>query len=415
MALTMNDIEKAYTPTKIGPLDLRNRFIKAATNEGMAKKGFVTKGLAKFHADIAKGGVAMSTVAYCAISEEGKTFVDQATLNNDSIDDFKVLTEGVHAAGAAVCAQITHAGCFSFLPKSVVESKPISSSGGFNKCGVMTRRFTKQKMSKDDMNRIADDFVSAALTAKECGFDAVELHMGHGYLLSQFISPFYNKRHDDYGGSIDKRMSFPREVLAKILEAVGKDLAVIVKYSMTDGRKGGNTIVEGLRIAEILEETGAHMAVLSNGMNVESISAMFGSSLPEQVRQPPKNPIIRWGLEWQKISEFKKVDFREIYLLELAKEIRSQVSMPLCYIGGVQSVANVAEVLKEGFDAIGLGRVLIADPDLPNQFRNGEMSSSICTACNQCVTMMYSPSGTGCVLREPNDAQLNKLRASVAN
>ncbi len=411
----MNDIEKAYTPTKIGPLNLRNRFIKAATNEGMAKKGLVTKGLAKFHADIARGGVAMSTVAYCAISEEGKTFVDQATLNKDSVDDFKVLTEGVHAGGAAACAQITHAGCFSFLPKSVIESKPISSSGGFNKCGVMTRRFTKRKMSRDDMNRVADDFVSAAITAKECGFDAVELHMGHGYLLSQFISPFYNKRHDEYGGSIDKRMSFPREVLSKILEAVGKDLAVIVKYSMTDGRKGGNTIKYGLRIAEIIQETGAHMAVLSNGMNVESISAMFGSSLPEQVRQPPKNPIIRWGLEWQKISEFKKVDFREIYLLELAKEIRNRVSMPLCYIGGVQTIDNVKEVLKEGFDAIGLGRVLIADPDLPNQFRDGKMSSSTCTACNQCVTMMYSPSGTGCVLREPNDSKLNLIRASVMN
>lgn len=411
----MNDIEKAYTPTKIGPLNLRNRFIKAATNEGMAKKGLVTKGLAKFHADIARGGVAMSTVAYCAISEEGKTFVDQATLNKDSVDDFKVLTEGVHAGGAAACAQITHAGCFSFLPKSVIESKPISSSGGFNKCGVMTRRFTKRKMSRDDMNRVADDFVSAAITAKECGFDAVELHMGHGYLLSQFISPFYNKRHDEYGGSIDKRMSFPREVLSKILEAVGKDLAVIIKYSMTDGRKGGNTIKYGLRIAEIIQETGAHMAVLSNGMNVESISAMFGSSLPEQVRQPPKNPIIRWGLEWQKISEFKKVDFREIYLLELAKEIRNRVSMPLCYIGGVQTIDNVKEVLKEGFDAIGLGRVLIADPDLPNQFRDGKMSSSTCTACNQCVTMMYSPSGTGCVLREPNDSKLNLIRASVMN
>lgn len=408
----MTKHNKAFTPVKIGSLTLRNRFIKAATNEGMAKKGLVTKGLAKFHSDIAKGGVGMSTVAYCAISEEGKTFVDQATLNKDSIEDFKVLTAGIHSGGAAACAQITHAGCFSFLPKSILQSKPISSSGGFNKCGVMTRRFTKQKMSKDDMRRVMEDFVSATRTAKECGFDAIELHMGHGYLLSQFISPFYNKRRDEYGGSIDKRMEFPREVLSRILEEVGNELAVVIKFSMTDGRTGGNTINEGIEIAKILERTGGHLAVLSNGMNVESISAMFGSSLPEQVRQPPKNPIIRWGLEWQKISEFKKVEFSEIYLLELARQIRKQVNMPLCYIGGVQTIDNVSAVMEEGFEAIALGRVLIADPNLPMEFQSGERRKSSCTACNQCVTMMYSPSGTGCVLRGSNDAVLNKVRAS---
>ena len=408
----MTNIDNAFTPLKIGPIEIRNRFIKAATNEGMAKKGLVTKGLANFHAKIARGGVGMSTVAYCAISEEGKTFVDQATLNEDSVKDFKVLTDGIHAGGAAASAQITHAGCFSFLPKSVLGAKPISSSGGFNKCGVMTRRFTKRKMLKDDMKRIAEDFVSAAMRARECGFDAVELHMGHGYLLSQFISPFYNRRRDDYGGTIDKRMAFPREVLTRILDAVGNDIAVIVKYSMTDGRSGGNTIKQGLRIAEILESSGAHMAVLSNGMNVESISAMFGSSLPEQVRQPPKNPIIRWGLEWQKISEFKKVEFTENYLLETAKQVRQQVSLPLCYIGGVQSRGNVEEVMEAGFDAVALGRVLIADPDLPNQIKAGTLNKSTCTACNQCVTMMYSPGGTGCVLHEPNDAKLNTVAAS---
>lgn len=406
---------KLFSSFKLGPIALRNRLIKAATNEGMAKGGIISRGLSKFHADIAAGGIGMTTVAYCATSKEGMTFVDQACLNEDSIADFKVLTDGVHKHGAAACAQITHAGCFSFLPKTELETQPISSSGGFNKCGVMTRRFSKRRMNRDDMDAIAGEFVTAARRARECGFDAVEIHMGHGYLLSQFISPFYNKRRDAYGGTIDKRMAFPREVLAKVLDAVGKDIGVLVKFSMTDGRSGGNTITEGLRIAEILEETGAHMAVLSNGMNVESISAMFGSSLPEQVRQPPKNPIIRMALEWQKISEFKKVEFSETYLLELARQIRARVGMPLCYIGGIQSIENMNQVMVEGFDAIALGRALIADPDLPNQFRSGQLRTSSCTACNQCVTMMYSPGGTGCMLRAPNDAKLNQVRASAAS
>jgi len=402
-----------FSPLKLGPVELRNRLIKAATNEGMAKGGVISKGLAKFHADIAAGGIGMTTVAYCATSLDGRTFIDQATLNEESMADFRALTDGIHRHGAAACAQITHAGCFSFLPKTILETKPISSSGGFNKCGVMTRRFTKRKMTRDDMDAIAEEFVAAARTARDCGFDAVEVHMGHGYLLSQFVSPFYNKRRDAYGGNIDKRMAFPREVLSRVLDAVGRDIGVIVKYSMTDGRAGGNTIEDGIRIAEIIEETGAHMAVLSNGMNVESISAMFGSSLPAQVRQPPKNPIIRIGLEWQKISEFKTVEFSENFLLENARKVRAAVDMPLCYIGGTQSLENMNTVIDAGFEAIALGRALIADPHLPNALRDGSMTASTCTACNQCVTMMYSPGGTGCVLRDPNDAALNTIPASA--
>jgi len=401
-----------FDPLKVGPITLRNRFIKAATNEGMAKQGLVSKGLAKFHAGVVEGGSAMTTVAYCSTSLDGRTFVDQATLHAESAADFKALTDGVHQHGGAACAQITHAGCFSFLPKDLLPSKPISSSGGFNKCGVMSKRFTKRKMTRDDMDQIAEEFVSAAKLAREFGFDAIEVHMGHGYLLSQFLSPFYNKRRDAYGGTIAKRMAFPNEVLSKVLDAVGKDIAVLVKYSMTDGREGGNTIDDGIEIARTLENTGAHMAVLSNGMNVESISSMFGSSLPKEVRTPPKNPIIRIGLEWQKISEFKTVEFKEAYLLENAKRIRAAVKMPLCYIGGIHSLENVETVLGEGLDAVALGRALIHDPGLINGFQSGSMTRTGCTACNQCVTMMYSPGGTACILTGKNDPELNTQPAA---
>jgi 2,4-dienoyl-CoA reductase (NADPH2) len=408
---------KAFTPLKIGPLKLRNRFVKTATNEGMCKGGVVSKGLAQFHEGVAKGGAALSTVAYCSISADGKTFVDQARLGKDTVADFKVLTDGVHKHGGAASAQITHAGCFTFLPKTVMPtSKPFSASGGFNKVGVMTNRYFKKKMNRDDMDQIADEFVAAAKLARESGFDAVEIHMGHGYLLSQFISPFYNKRRDAYGGTIQKRMTFPAEVLAKVLDAVGTDLAVIVKYSQTDGRKGGNTIDDGIEVAKILEATGAHMAVLSNGLNVESITAMFGNSLPTEVRSPPKNPIIRLGMAMQKMSEPANVEFRELYLLENAMKIRDAVKMPLCYLGGVQSLANTETALDAGMNAVALGRALLFDPGFINGMKNGLVSQSGCTACNQCVTLMYTPGGTSCVL--PNGAKghspdLNTIRASA--
>ncbi len=409
---------KAFTPLTIGPLTLRNRFIKAATNEGMCKGGLISKGLANFHANIAKGGTALTTVAYCATSKDGQTFVDQAHLGPDTIADFKALTDGVHKEGAAASAQITHAGCFTFLPKSEMSAtRPLSASGGFNKVGVMSKRFLKKKMTRSDMDDIAAEFVMAAKAARESGFDAVEIHMGHGYLLSQFVSPFYNKRRDAYGGTIQKRMAYPAEVLAKVLDAVGKDLAVIVKYSQTDGRDGGNTIEDGMEAAKILEATGAHMAVLSNGMNVEAITAMFGSSLPTEVRTPPKNPIIRMGMAMQKMTEPSNVQFRELYLLEHAKKIRSAVNMPLCYLGGAQSADNMQTVMEGGLDAIALGRALIFNPGLINGLKDGSIERSGCTACNQCVTMMYTPGGTSCI--DPNgtrghDAELNIVRASAA-
>lgn len=408
----MSDFEKAFSPLQIGPLTMRNRFIKAATNEGMAKGGVVSKGLARFHEKVAEGGAALTTVAYCATSKDGRTFVDQATLDDESVPDFLALTDAVHRHGAAASAQITHAGSFTFLDKQTLRTnKPLSSSGGFNKVGVMSGRYFKKKMDEAEIAAMTEEFVAAARRAREAGFDAVELHMGHGYLLSQFVSKLYNKRRDQYGGSIEKRMNFPSEVLRRVLDAVGKDLAVIVKFSMTDGPKG-NTIEDGIAVARRLDADGAHLAVLSNGMNVESIEAMFGSSLPKTGARP-SNPVMRLGMFLQSLTAPPEVQFRENYLRELALKIRESVSMPLAYLGGVQSREGVEQAMADGFEAIALGRALIYDPAFVNKLREGAIDHSGCTACNRCVTMMYTPGGTSCVLTEDApDPELNTIGAA---
>lgn len=411
-----NSASDPFSPLKIGPLTLRNRFIKAATNEGMCKEGVISKGLAAFHERVAKGGASMSTVAYCATSKDGQTFVDQAHLSSETVADFKVLTDGVHKHGAAAQAQITHAGAFTFLPKDFSSMKPISADGGFNKFGVMTGRYMKKRMDRADMDLIADEFVSAALHAREAGFDAVEIHMGHGYLLAQFITPFYNTRNDEYGGTIQKRMKFPTEVLSKVLDAVGTDTAVTVKYSQTDGKEGGNTISEGIEIAKILQSTGAHMAQLSNGLNVESIDTMFGNPLPKSSVKP-KNLIVRLGMMMQPKSKEPDREFKQLYSFETAKQIRESVDMPLCYLGGAQSLDNVRQVMGAGFDALALGRALLYNPDMINGFESGRIKSSGCTACNQCVTLMYTPGGTSCLEAGGHSGhapELNTIRASTA-
>ena len=185
----------AYTPIRLGPLTLRNRFIKSATNEGMAKNGMPSKALVEHHRRMAAGGSAMTTVAYCAVSPDGRTFVDQVSLNAPSVPHLRALTDAVHRENAAACAQITHGGAFSFVPE-LTTKYPLSASGGFNPAGVIAGRFFKTAMTREDMNRVTQQFIDGATRAREAGFDAVEIHMGHGYLLSQFLSPHYNKRRD---------------------------------------------------------------------------------------------------------------------------------------------------------------------------------------------------------------------------
>lgn len=403
-----------FEPVKIGPITLRNRLIKSATNEGMAKQGVVTKGLSLFHERMAEGGAALTTVAYCAVSRDGRTFVDQATLTRDQLPDLKAMTDAVHRHGGAISAQITHAGSFTFLPKEeLTTSRPMSSSGGFNKVGVLSNRWFKQAMSRDQMDAMTQEFVAAALLAKEAGFDAVELHMGHGYLLSQFVSRIYNKRRDAYGGTIEKRMRFPVEVLSRVLDAVGNDLAVIVKYSMTDGVKSGNSIADGIVAAKSIEAAGAHMAVLSNGLNVESITAMFGSPMPERGTKPA-NPLIAFGMWAQSLTAPKNVEFHENYLRDNARKVRAAVKMPLAYLGGAASLAGVNQVLDDGFDTVAMGRALLYDPQIINRWKAGGNEKSGCTVCNRCVTMMYMPTGTHCVLTGAQDAALNQIPAAAA-
>lgn len=401
----------AFTPLQIGPLKLRNRFIKSATNEGMAKGGVPSKALVEHHRRMAAGGAALTTVAYCAISADGRTFEDQVTLDEQSIPHLRVLTDAVHAEGGAASAQITHGGAFTFVPR-LSTRYPLSSSGGFNPPGAISGRFFKTAMTHQDLERIVGEFVSAARRARAAGFDAVEIHMGHGYLLSQFISPLYNKRRDEYGGkTAAERARFPELVLRSVLDAVGKDLAVICKICVTEGARGGATAEDAVQVARVMEAAGAHLIVLSGGMNVESPWTIFGSNMPKAATDVIDNKIIKFATAMMKLWE-PKVTFRELYFLEHSRKVRAAVKMPLAYLGGAKSMAGIEQAMNDGFDAVVMGRALIHDPQLVNKFKAGTATVSGCTACNQCVVSMYSPAGTSCALQAPNSVVLNQTPAA---
>jgi 2,4-dienoyl-CoA reductase-like NADH-dependent reductase (Old Yellow Enzyme family) len=409
----MTGTPSPFEPVRIGPITLRNRFIKAGANEGMNVEGAPSKALVKHHRELAAGGVALTTVAYGAVSEIGRTLSNQIWIRREVLPDLRALTDAVHAEGGKIAFQITHSG--SFVTGLKVKGPTLSSSGGINKAGLLQGNWRQRAMGEADMDRVTGEFVEAARLCREAGFDAVELHMGHGYLLNQFISPLSNKRRDGYGGSAQSRARFPARVLAAVKEAVGKDLAVIAKINVADGVPGGATVEDGVITARILEAAGADLLVLSAGRNVESVWFTFGSpmNIEEMSRMLQDSWIQRTAFRLAAKSVPRGLEFREMYLLEHSRRIRAAVRMPLAYLGGVKLLANAETAMSDGFECVVMARALIHDTGLVNKLQTGELRQSGCTSCNGCVAWIYDAAGTRCILSPPNDPALNLRRASA--
>jgi 2,4-dienoyl-CoA reductase-like NADH-dependent reductase (Old Yellow Enzyme family) len=410
----MNTASSPFEPVTIGPLTLRNRFIKSGANEAMCLDGRPTRALLQHHSELARGGVGMTTVAYMAVAPEGRTLPNQIWMRPDILPDLQALTAAVHAGGAAISAQITHGG--SFVTGMKVKGRTISSSGGFNPAGMLKGNFLQRAMNAADMERVSAEFVAAARLAREAGFDAVELHMGHGYLLNQFISPLSNRRQDEYGGSPENRVRFPARVLAAVKQAVGDTTAVLAKINVADGTRRGASVEDGVVTAQALQAAGADMLVLSGGRNVESTWFMFGSKMNrEEISR-----VLRQQGDWLTALMMKAaasrepdISFREMYFLEYSRRIRAAVELPLAYLGGIKSLANAEQAVAEGFDCVVLARALLHDPALVNKFRSGELAESGCDNCNGCVAYIYHPAGTRCIRNPPNDLAANRIPASA--
>jgi len=410
----MQATSSPFDPVWIGPLQLRNRFIKSGANEAMSMDGVPTKALLQHHSDLAQGGIGMTTVAYMAVAPEARTLPNQIWMHPGILPDLRALTAAVHAGGAAISAQITHGG--SFVTGMKVKGRTISSTSGFNPAGMLKGNFRQRAMTEADMERVIGEFVAAARLAREAGFDAVELHMGHGYLLNQFISPLSNRRTDQYGGTAENRVRFPARVLAAVKQAVGDTTAVLAKINVADGTRRGATVEDGIVTATALQAAGADMLVLSGGRNVESTWFMFGSRINRQ----EMSKVLKQQGEWltalmMKVAASSEPDitFREMYFLEYSRKIRAAVTLPLAFLGGVKSLANVQQAIAEGFDCVVLARALLHDPALVNKFRSGELSQSGCDNCNGCVAYIYHPAGTRCVRNPPNELELNRIPASA--
>jgi 2,4-dienoyl-CoA reductase-like NADH-dependent reductase (Old Yellow Enzyme family) len=340
----------------------------------------------------------MTTVAYCAVSKDGRTFEQQMYMRDEVAPKLKEIVAAVHQAGAAVSLQLGHCGFFS-RNKEVTGGRSFGPSFGFNAYGLFVGMPFARSMTEADIERTVGDFADAAAKAADIGFDAVELHLGHGYLLSQFISPATNRRGDKYGGSLQNRLRFPVEVVRKVRSRLPEGFPVLCKMNLRDGFRGGLEIEESVEVARALEKEGVDALVLSGGFTSKSAFYLFRGEVPlKEMIEVEHNKLQRWALRLFGKSVMSCDPFTELYFLEDAKKIRAAVKMPLCLIGGVFSVDGVQTAMSEGFDFVVMARGLVADPDFVNRAQRGELTRTRCNACNKCVAEMDRPGGVRCVL-----------------
>ncbi|MHB8220445.1 MAG: NADH:flavin oxidoreductase [Acidimicrobiales bacterium] len=385
-----------FQPAALGPVTLRNRVIKAATFEGVMPRGLVTDALVEYHRRVAGGGVGMSTVAYLAVSPEGRTDRRCIHLRPEAMEGLGRLTEAIHDAGALAAAQLGHAGPVA-NPRS--NGMPaLAPSAGWTPLGTRLRGLTDT-----DISRITTDFARGASMAAQAGFDSVEIHLGHNYLLSAFLSPKLNRRDDDWGGSVENRARFPRQVVAAVRQAVGRTLAVTAKLNMADGVPGGLWLDESIKVARLLEDDGHLDALeLTGGSSLANPMYLFRGEAPLKEFAATLPAPLRLGFKLVGRRFMPSYPFEEAFFLPYARQFREALSMPLILLGGINRLDTMELALDEGFAFVAMARALLRQPDLVNRLRAGTATESLCIHCNRCMPTIYR--GTRCVLVDEPDA-----------
>ena len=368
---------------------MRNRVIRSAAFENMAYGNRPSDDLLNYHEAVARGGVGMTTVAYAAVNQSGLSFNGQLWMREEIVPDLKRLTDAVHSHGAKASIQLGH--CGNMTHRSTCGCMPVGASRGFN---MYSPTFVR-KLKKSEIYSLVLDFGKAVGLARKAGFDCVEIHAGHGYLISQFLSPYTNHRRDVYGGSLQNRMRFMNEVLDEVMRRAGDDMAVVVKTNMYDGFKRGLQVDDCITVAKEIEKHGVHALVLTAGFVSKAPMVVLGGAMPLKTMTHYMNP---WKFGWLRVMVrlfgrimVPTVPYKEMYFLETAKKFRAALKLPLIYVGGIQSRENCETVLGEGFQLIQMAHVLIQDPAFVNHMKESDLSyRSKCGRSNYCVGRMYT-------------------------
>ncbi len=386
-----------FAPAKLGPLTLRNRVIKAATFEARTPEALVTDDLIEYHRLPAAGGVGMTTVAYCAVSPGGRTGGNQIWMRPEAVAGLRRLTEAIHAEGAAVSAQIGHAGPVADARSN--KAKALAPVRFFNPIAM---RFAK-KATRDEIDDVIAAHANAARLAVDAGFDAVEIHLGHNYLASSFLSPLINRRDDEFGGSLENRAKVARGMVMAVRRAVDGQIAVTAKLNMADGVRGGITVEEALTTARWLQDDGGLDALeLTAGSSLVNPMYLFRGDAPVKEFAGAFRPPLRWGMRMTGKKFLREYPYRDAYLLRDARLFRAELTMPLILLGGITNRESMDLAMAEGFDFVAMARALLAEPDLVNRIRDERSVQSACIHCNRCMPTIYSR--TRCVVTGAPDA-----------
>ena len=377
-----------FTPVTIGPVTLRNRVIRSAAFENMAYGNSPSQDLYDYHVAVARGGVGMTTLAYAAVDRSGLSFDGQLWMRKEIVPDLRRITDAIHAEGAKASIQLGH--CGNMTHRSTCGCMPVGASGGFNMYSPTFARSLKI----NEIHDLVKAFGNAVNLAREAGFDCVEIHAGHGYLISQFLSPYTNHRHDEFGGSLENRMRFMRMVISEVMKAAGDDLGVIVKMNMHDGFKKGMQRAECLEVAKELERLGVHAIVLSAGFVSKAPMEVMRGAMPLKTLAHYMDMKKFWWLKAALLTIGRllipTVPYREGYFLEDAMQFRQVLKLPLIYVGGLISKDKMEEVLAAGFQGLQVARALVHDTDFVNKLHSGEITCSGCKHSNYCIGRMYT-------------------------
>lgn len=377
---------KLFTEASIGPITLRNRTIRSAAFESMCPGNAPSQQLLDYHRSVAAGGVGMTTVAYAAVAQSGLSFDRQLWMRKEIVPGLRKLTDSVHKEGAAASIQLGHCGNMSH--KKICGETPVGASSGFN---LYSPTFVRG-LRKDELRVMAKAYGNAVRLARESGFNAVEIHAGHGYLISQFLSPYTNHRKDEYGGSLDNRMRFMDEVMAEVMKAAGNDMAVLVKMNMRDGFKGGMDIEESLQVAHRLVNDGAQALVLSGGFVSKAPMYVMRGAMPIKAMTHYMDCWwLKWGVRMAGHLMIPTVPFKEAYFLDDAMLFRKEIkNIPLVYVGGLISREKIEDVLDKGFEFVQMGRALLNEPGFVKRMKLDVNARCTCKHSNYCIARMYS-------------------------
>jgi 2,4-dienoyl-CoA reductase-like NADH-dependent reductase (Old Yellow Enzyme family)/NADPH-dependent 2,4-dienoyl-CoA reductase/sulfur reductase-like enzyme len=346
-------LDTLFSPFSVATLEIQNRIVMPpmATNYA-SPKGFATERQIAYYVERAKGGVGYITVEHTGILQQGKASPNMLLISSDEhASRIEKLVRAVHDAGGKIVIQINHAGRQT---TSAVTGSPIV---GPSPISCPTRNETPRELSVGEIEEITEAFVAAANRVKTIGADGVELHMAHGYLLCSFLSPFSNRREDQYGGNIPGRTRFAREVLKSVRNRLGSEFPISCRLSGDEYVDGGLTIDETKQIAQVLETEGA------NVLHVSACNAASG-----YLNHPPYY-------------------IKEGVFVHLAQAIKSVVNIPVITVGRIRNPAMADEILRDGkADLVSMGRALLADPHMPRKAREGHMEEiNFCISCNRCI------------------------------